>query len=136
MSVLNVKDKGSCKHDCISLGEVMFRFDPVMSELNARSLRCGIRWRIQCILGLRKCFDKHRCGNCTCRQRHWQACGRPDDARWCGCFLGCMGTHDGTGRMVAMDPLTEKALYPWALGVSDRGNTAATQHKNGYIYWE
>ena len=40
MSVLNVKKKEECFYDCISLGEIMLRFDPGEGRIkNARSFR-------------------------------------------------------------------------------------------------
>ena len=61
MSVLNVKDKGSCKYDCISLGEVMLRFDPGDVRIkNAREFKVwegGGEYNVS--RGLRKCFGQN-----------------------------------------------------------------------------
>ncbi|MCD4669194.1 MAG: sugar kinase, partial [Actinomycetia bacterium] len=59
MTVLNIKPKEACKYDCISLGEIMLRFDPGEGRIrNAREFRVwegGGEYNVS--RGLRKCFS-------------------------------------------------------------------------------
>ena len=39
MSILNIKPKEVCKFDCISLGEIMLRFDPGEGRRKSNKIR-------------------------------------------------------------------------------------------------
>ncbi|NLP14589.1 MAG: sugar kinase [Clostridium sp.] len=141
MSVLNVKDKGSCKYDCISLGEVMLRFDPGDVRIkNAREFKVwegGGEYNVS--RGLRKCFGQNTAVVTALADND---IGRlVEDLMMQGgvdVSLVKWVPYDGIGRMVRNGfNFTEKGFgIRGALGVSDRGNTAASQLKKGDIDWE
>lgn len=141
MKVLEVKSKESCRYDCISLGEVMLRFDPGEGRIrNAREFKVwegGGEYNVS--RGLRKCFGM--------RAAVVTAFTDNDIGRLVEDFImqGGVDTslikwvpYDGIGRNVRVGlNFTERGFgIRGALGVSDRGNTAASQLKKGDIDWE
>lgn len=141
MSIMEIKSKGSCKYDCISLGEVMLRFDPGVGRIkNAREFKVwegGGEYNVS--RGLRKCFGMD-CAVVT-------AFADNDIGRLVEDFImqGGVDTslikwvpYDGIGRTVRNGfNFTERGFgLRGALGVSDRANTAASQLKRGDIDWE
>jgi 2-dehydro-3-deoxygluconokinase len=141
MSLLNIKPKESCKYDCISLGEVMLRFDPGAGRIkNSREFKVwegGGEYNVS--RGLRKCFGMN-CGVVT-------SIADNDVGRLVEDLIlqGGVDTslikwvpYDGIGRGVRNGlNFTERGYgIRGALGVSDRGNTAASQLKVGDIDWD
>ncbi len=139
--LLNLKDKKDCTFDMIALGEVMLRLDPGdMRVKNARSFRVwegGGEYNVA--RGLRRCFSM-KTGVVT-------AFADNEIGRLCEDFIlqGGVDTsmikwvpYDGIGRKVRNGlNFTERGFgIRGAVGVSDRGNTAASQLKKGDIDWE
>ncbi|HHV28651.1 sugar kinase [Acetivibrio mesophilus] len=141
MSVLNVKQQGSCKYDCISLGEVMLRLDPGDGRIkNTREFRVwegGGEYNVS--RGLRKCFGLTTAIVTALADNE---VGRlVEDLMLQGgvdVSLVKWVPYDGIGRTVRNGlNFTERGFgIRGALGVSDRGNTAASQLKKGDIDWE
>ena len=141
MGLLNVKRKEECKYDCISLGEVMLRFDPGEGRIrNAREFKVwegGGEYNVS--RGLRKCFGMNTAVV--------TALADNDIGRLVEDFIMQGGLdvslirwipYDGIGRAVRNGMnFTERGYgIRGALGVSDRGNTAASQLKKGDIDWD
>lgn len=141
MSILNVKPKSECMYDCISLGEIMLRFDPGEGRIrNARSFKVwegGGEYNVT--RGLKKCF---RMDTAVVT-----AFADNDVGRLIEDFImqGGVDTrlikwvpYDGIGRTVRNGlNFTERGFgVRGALGVSDRANTAALALKKGDIDWE
>lgn len=141
MSVVDVKSKESCRYDCVSLGEVMLRFDP--GDVRIRTAREFKVWEgggeYNVTRGLRKCFGMNTAVV--------TAFADNDIGRLVEDFImqGGVDTsliqwvpYDGIGRMVRNGfNFTERGFgVRGALGVSDRGLTAASQLKKGDIDWE
>ncbi len=141
MDSLNIKAKESCKYDCISLGEIMLRFDPGEGRIRtAREFRVwegGGEYNVA--RGLRKCFGL--------RTAVVTALADNEIGRLIEDFImqGGVDTslikwvpYDGIGRTVRNGlNFTERGFgIRGALGVSDRANTAASQLKKGDIDWE
>ena len=141
MSVLNIKKKKECKYDCISLGEVMLRFDPGEGRIkNARHFRVwegGGEYNVT--RGLKKCFGMDAAVV--------TAFADNDVGRLLEDFIMQGGVdvslikwvpYDGIGRSARNGlNFTERGFgIRGALGVSDRANTAASQLKEGDIDWE
>jgi len=141
MSIINIKPKDSCKYDCISLGEVMLRLDPGDGRIkNAREFKVwegGGEYNVS--RGLRKCFGMN--------VAVVTAFADNEVGRLVEDFImqGGVDTslikwvpYDGIGRTVRNGlNFTERGFgVRGALGVSDRGNTAASQLKKGDIDWE
>jgi len=141
MAILEIKPKESCRYDLISLGEVMLRLDPGEGRIHtARQFRVwegGGEYNVA--RGLRRCFGM-RTAIVTALADN--AVGRLIE----DCILqGGVDTsflrwvaHDGVGRSVRNGlNFTERGFgIRGALGVSDRGHTAASQMKKGDIGWE
>ena len=138
---LKVKAKDQCKYDCISLGEVMLRFDPGEGRIrNAREFKVwegGGEYNVS--RGLRKCFGMSAAVV--------TALADNDIGRLVEDFILQGGVdvsliqwvpYDGLGRTVRNGfNFTERGFgIRGALGVSDRGNTAASQLKKGDVDWE
>jgi 2-dehydro-3-deoxygluconokinase len=141
MSALNVKKLEDCKYACVSLGEVMLRLDPGEGRINsARHFRAwegGGEYNVT--RGLRKCF---RLPTAVVTAFADNAVGRlvedfimqggvaTDHIQWM--------PYDGIGRTVRNGlNFTERGFgIRGALGVSDRGITAASQMKKGEVDWE
>jgi len=138
---LAIKPADACAFDEVSLGEVMLRLDP--GETRIRCARTFSAWEgggeYNVARGLRKCF----------RQRTAIVTAFPENdvgrlvedfilqggvdtsfIRWTG-FDGI-----GRGSRVGLN-FTERGFgVRGALGISDRGHTAASQLKPGDIDWE
>lgn len=138
---LNVKSASDCTYDCISLGEVMLRLDP--GEGRVRTTRHFQAWEgggeYNVARGLRRCFGL--------RTAVVTALADNDVGRLIEDFIlqGGVDTqfiqwrdYDGIGREVRNGlNFTERGFgIRGALGVPDRGNTAASQLKPGDIDWE
>lgn len=141
MDVLKVKPKKECKYDCISLGEVMLRFDPGEGRIkNARQFKVwegGGEYNVS--RGLKKCFGMDVAVA--------TAFADNEVGRLIEDFImqGGVDTslikwipYDGIGRNVRNGfNFTERGFgLRGALGVSDRANTAASQLKKGDIDWD
>lgn len=139
--LLKLRDKKDCAFDMIALGEVMLRLDPGdMRVKNARSFRVwegGGEYNVA--RGLRRCFGI-KTGVVT-------AFADNEIGRLAEDFIlqGGVDTsfikwvpYDGIGRKVRNGlNFTERGFgIRGAVGVSDRGNTAASQLKKGDIDWE
>ena len=135
---INIKSKTDCKYDLISMGEVMLRLDP--GEGRIRTARKFNAWEgggeYNVARGLRKCFGMST-GVIT-------AFTDNDVGRLIEDFImqGGVDTSlikwvpfDGSGRKVRNGlNFTERGFgVRGALGVSDRGHTAASQLKPGDI---
>ena len=136
MALLDIKPQQAAKYDCLSLGEVMLRFDP--GEGRVRNARSFTVWEgggeYNVTRGLRKCFGM-TCGVLT-------AFADNDVGRLVEDFILQGGVdvslikwvpYDGIGRSVRNGlNFTERGFgIRGALGVSDRANTAASQLKVG-----
>ncbi|MDR1173049.1 MAG: sugar kinase [Bacteroidales bacterium] len=141
MDILQIKPKSECRYDEISLGEVMLRLDPGAGRI--RTARNFDAWEgggeYNVARGLRKCFGMNTAivtafadnelghlvedfimqGGVDTRFIKWT-------------------DYDGVGRTVRNGiNFTERGFgIRGAKGVSDRGNTAASQLKEGDIDWE
>ncbi len=139
--LLKLRNKEDCAFDMISLGEIMLRLDPGdMRVKNARSFRVwegGGEYNVA--RGLRRCFGM-KTGVVT-------AFADNEIGRLCEDFIlqGGVDTsmikwvpYDGIGRRVRNGlNFTERGFgIRGAVGVSDRGNTAASQLKKGDIDWD
>jgi len=139
--LLKLRDKKDCAFDMIALGEVMLRLVHVSKRLkNARSFRVwegGGEYNVA--RGLRRCFGM-KTGVVT-------AFADNEIGRLAEDFIlqGGVDTsfikwvpYDGIGRKVRNGlNFTERGFgIRGAVGVSDRGNTAASQLKKGDIDWE
>lgn len=138
---LELRKKEDCTFDMISLGEIMLRLDPGDARIRtARSFRVwegGGEYNVA--RGLRKCFGL--------KTAVVTALADNEVGRLVEDFMlqGGVDTslikwvkYDGIGRTVRNGlNFTERGYgIRGALGVSDRGNTAASQLKEGDIDWE
>jgi len=138
---MNVKPAGSCKYDLLALGEIMLRLDP--GEGRVRSAREFKVWEgggeYNVARGLRRCFG-FKTAVCT-------AFADNDVGRLIEDFIlqGGVDTEfvrwvpfDGVGRVVRNGlNFTERGFgVRGAVGISDRGNTAASQLKPGDFDWD
>jgi 2-dehydro-3-deoxygluconokinase len=141
MSILEIKPEGACKYDLIALGEVMLRLDP--GEGRVRTAREFKVWEgggeYNVARGLRRCFGL-RTAICT-------AFADNDVGRLLeDCILhGGVATDliqwrpfDGVGRAVRNGlNFTERGFgVRGAVGISDRGHSAASQLKPGDFDWD
>jgi len=138
---LTLKPASSCHYDQISLGEVMLRLDP--GETRVRTARHFTAWEgggeYNTSRGLRKCFNL-RTAVCTAFVDNevghliedfiMQGGVATDFIRW--------REDDGIGRTVRNGlNFTERGFgIRGAVGVPDRGNTAASQLKPGDFDWD
>lgn len=141
MSKMNIKAPGSCRFDEISLGEIMLRLDP--GDMRIRNTRSFSVWEgggeYNVARGLRKCFGL--------KTAVVTAFPENDIGRLVEDFVmqGGVDTslirwvpYDGTGvaSRVGLN-FTERGFgVRGALGVSDRGHSAASQIKPGDVDWE
>ena len=138
---LPIKPTDSCGFDCVSLGEVMLRLDP--GEGRIRTARHFQAWEgggeYNVARGLRKCFQQ--------RTALVSAFVDNEVGRLIEDFIFQGGVNtdfvqwrddDGIGRSVRNGlNFTERGFgIRGAVGVPDRGNTAASQLKPGDIDWE
>lgn len=138
---LQIKKREDCTFDMISLGEIMLRLDPGDGRIkNSRSFKVwegGGEYNVA--RGLRRCFGL--------KTAAVTALADNEIGRLVEDFMlqGGVDTslikwvkYDGIGRNVRNGlNFTERGFgIRGAVGVSDRGNTAASQLKNGDIDWE
>ena len=141
MSILNVKPAGTCRWDMIALGEIMLRLDPGESRVRvAREFKVwegGGEYNVA--RGLRRCFGM-KTAVCT-------AFADNDVGRLLEDFVlqGGVATDfvlwkafDGVGRVTRNGlNFTERGYgMRGAVGIPDRGNTAASQLKPGDFNWD
>src|SRR5438094_5408795 len=141
MAFLNVKPPGSCKYDLIALGEIMLRLDPGDSRV-----RCARQFQVwegggeyNVARGLRRCFGLK---TAVCTAFADNDVGRLIE----DCILqGGVDTefikwlpYDGVGRTVRNGlNFTERGFGArGAVGISDRGHSAASQLKPGDFDWD
>ena len=139
-SILSIRSASDCRWDCVSLGEIMLRFDPGFGRVrNARSFQVwegGGEYNVA--RALRKAFGL----------RSSVVTALPvNDLGWLVEDFICQGgvdtsniiwrVHDGIGRNTRVGlNFTEKGFgVRAALGCSDRANSAASQIKPGEINW-
>ncbi|MCC5788487.1 MAG: sugar kinase [Opitutales bacterium] len=141
MAKLQIKSAAETKYDCLSLGEIMLRLDP--GEGRVRTARSFQAWEgggeYNVARGLRRCFGL-RTGVVTAFAENevghliedFILQGGVDTSliRWV--------PYDGVGRTVRNGlNFTERGFgVRGAVGVPDRGMTAASQLKPGDIDWE
>jgi 2-dehydro-3-deoxygluconokinase len=140
MPTLNLKPAGSAKYELIALGEIMLRFDPGKGRVRtAREFKVwegGGEYNVA--RGLRRCFGL-KTAVCT-------AFADNEVGRLLEDFVlqGGVDTefirwipYDGVGRTVRNGlNFTERGFgVRGAVGVSDRGHTAASQLKPGDFDW-
>lgn len=138
---IQLRDKSSCKYDQISLGEIMLRLDP--GESRIRTARHFTVWEgggeYNTSRGLRKCF---RLKTATCTALVDNEVGHLIED-----FImqGGVDTDfilwrpdDGIGRSIRNGlNFTERGYgIRGAVGVPDRGNSAASQLKPGDFDWD
>ena len=141
MAKLEVKPAGSCAYDLLALGEIMLRLDP--GEGRVRTAREFKVWEgggeYNVARGLRRCFGM--------RTAVATAFADNDVGRLLEDFILQGGvdtsfikwaTFDGIGRDVRNGlNFTERGFgVRGALGIPDRGHTAASQLKPGDFDWE
>ena len=141
MAILEIKPAASCQYDQLSLGEIMLRLDP--GEGRIRTAREFKAWEgggeYNVARGLRRCFGL--------RTAVVTAFADNDIGRLIEDFIlqGGVDTsfvkwvpYDGVGRKVRNGlNFTERGFgIRGAVGIPDRGNTAASQLKPGDIDWE
>jgi len=141
VGLLDVRPAGQCRWDLVALGEVMLRFDP--GEERVRTARSFRVWEgggeYNVARGLRRCFGL--------RTAVVTAFADNDVGRLLEDFVlqGGVDTslirwvpYDGVGRTVRNGlNFTERGFgVRGALGVSDRGLTAASQLRPGDVDWE
>ncbi|MGH8048345.1 MAG: PfkB family carbohydrate kinase [Chthoniobacterales bacterium] len=138
---MTLRPPADCAFDCIALGEIMLRLDPGDGRVStARSFDVwegGGEYNVA--RGLRKCFG-HRTAVCTAfvdnpvgrllESLVMQGGVDTEFIRW--------REDDGVGRTVRNGlNFTERGFgVRGAVGVSDRGNSAAAQLKPGDFDWE
>jgi 2-dehydro-3-deoxygluconokinase len=141
MPTLNIKLDGSCRYDLIALGEIMLRLDP--GEGRVRTAREFRVWEgggeYNVARGLRRCFGlKTAVGT---------AFADNDIGRLLEDFIlqGGVATefikwvpYDGVGRTVRNGlNFTERGFgVRGAVGIPDRGHSAASQLKPGDFDWD
>src|SRR5579883_34615 len=140
MAILEIKTPDSCRYDLVALGEVMLRLDP--GEGRVRTTRRFNAWEgggeYNVARGLRRCFGL-RTAICT-------AFAENDIGRLVEDLIlqGGVDTqfvlwrpYDGVGRDVRNGlNFTERGFgLRGALGIPDRGHTAASQLKPGDFDW-
>ncbi|MDB5106015.1 MAG: kinase, pfkB family protein [Fibrobacteres bacterium] len=141
MSLLTVKAKDQCRFDQVSLGEIMLRLDP--GDVRIKTARSFNAWEgggeYNVARGLRRCFGM--------RTAVVTAFADNEVGRLIEDFIlqGGVDTsflkwvpYDGLGRKTRNGlNFTERGFgVRGAVGVSDRGHTAASQLKKGDIDWE
>lgn len=141
MATLDIKPAGSCKYDLLSLGEIMLRLDP--GEGRIRTTRTFSVWEgggeYNVARGLRRCFGL--------KTAVATAFADNDVGRLLEDFVlqGGVDTEfvkwtpfDGVGRVTRNGlNFTERGFgVRGAVGIPDRGNTAASQLKPGDFDWD
>lgn len=141
MSALNIKPAGSCAYDMLALGEIMLRLDP--GEGRIRTTRQFKVWEgggeYNVARGLRRCFGMK---TAVCTAFADNDVGRlledcvlqggvdPQFIKW--------AKFDGIGREVRNGlNFTERGFgVRGAVGIADRGHSAASQLKPGDFDWD
>jgi 2-dehydro-3-deoxygluconokinase len=141
VSALAIRSANDCRYDLVALGEVMLRLDP--GEQRVRTAREFRVWEgggeYNVARGLRRCFGM--------RTAIVTALADNDIGRLLEDFMlqGGVDTslvrwvpYDGSGRTVRNGlNFTERGFgIRGARGVSDRGNTAASQLAAGQVDWD
>ncbi|NLG01048.1 MAG: sugar kinase [Lentisphaerae bacterium] len=141
MSTLNIKAAGSCRFDEVSLGEIMLRLDP--GDMRIKNTRSFTVWEgggeYNVARGLRKCFGLQTAVVTALPENDigrlvedcvLQGGVDPSLIKWV--------PFDGIGAATRVGlNFTERGFgVRGALGVSDRGHSAASQLKPGDIDWE
>ncbi len=141
MADLQIKSAGACRFDIMALGEIMLRLDP--GEGRVRTAREFKVWEgggeYNVARGLRRCFGL-RAAVCT-------AFANNDVGRLLEDFILQGGVsaefikwapYDGVGRTVRNGlNFTERGFgVRGAVGIPDRGHTAASQLKPGDFDWD
>ena len=141
MSTLTIRDAESCRYDLVALGEVMLRLDP--GEGRVRTARQFQAWEgggdYNVARGLRRCFGL--------RTAIVTALADNEIGRLIEDLMLQGGVDTSLVRWVPYDGVgwtvrnglnfTERGFgVRGALGVSDRGNSAASQLTAGQIDWE
>lgn len=138
---LDIKPQESCKFDILALGEIMLRLDP--GEGRVRTARSFQAWEgggeYNVARGLRKCF-KMRAAVVTAFAENEIGTLLEDFIMQGGVdtrFIKWV-PYDGIGRTVRNGlNFTERGFgVRGAVGVPDRGNTAASQIKTGDVDWD
>lgn len=141
MQLLTLKDKETCRYDILSLGEVMLRLDP--GEGRIRTARRFQAWEgggeYNVARGLRRCFGQ-RAAVVTALARNEVGMLIEDLMLQGGLDTSLIHwtDYDGIGRTVRNGlNFTERGFgIRGAVGVSDRGNTAVSQLREGDIDWD
>ena len=139
--MIQLRDKESCRYDCLSLGEIMLRLDP--AEGRIRGARRFDVWagggEYNVTYGLTHCFGL-RGGVVTALADNEVGHLIEDFVRQGGVDASLIQwkPFDGIGRTVRNGlNFTERGFgVRGALGVSDRGNTAISQLKPGEVDWD
>lgn len=141
MAILNIKSSDACRFDMMALGEIMLRLDP--GEGRVRTAREFKAWEgggeYNVARGLRRCFGL--------RTTVATAFADNEVGRLIEDFIlqgGVDASHvlwrpyDGVGRGIRNGlNFTERGFgIRGAVGVPDRGNTAASQLKPGDFDWD
>lgn len=141
MSCFNIKPKTSCKYDCVAMGEVMLRLDPGDSRIrNTRSFQI---WEgggeYNTARGLSKCF---RMNTAILTSLVDNEVGKLVEDMICqggvdSSFIKWV-EFDGIGREArnGLNFVERGFGIRGALGVSDRGNTAASKLQPGDFNWD
>lgn len=138
---LEIKPAGSCKYDLVALGEIMLRLDP--GEGRVRSARHFHAWEgggeYNVARGLRRCFGL-KTAVCTAFADNEVGRLLEDFVLQGGVEMEFVQwrPYDGVGRSVRNGlNFTERGFgIRGALGVSDRGHTAASQLAPGDFDWD
>jgi 2-dehydro-3-deoxygluconokinase len=141
VAVLKLRAKRDCRYDQVSLGEVMLRLDP--GDVRVRTARSFVAWEgggeYNVARGLRRCFGLRTAVVTALADNE---VGRLiEDLMMQGgvdTSLVKWVPYDGIGRAVRNGlNFTERGFgVRGALGMSDRGHTAASQLRPGDIDWE
>ena len=141
MAVLDLKSADQCRFDMVALGEILLRLDP--GEGRVRTARQFNAWEgggeYNVARGLRRCFGLKTAVVTAFAENEvgrlvedfiLQGGVNVDYIQW--------RDYDGIGRTVRNGlNFTERGFgLRGAKGVSDRGNTAASQLKKGDIDWQ
>src|SRR5210317_1546660 len=139
--ILRVKKAKECRYDILSLGEVMLRLDP--GEGRIRTARRFQAWEgggeYNVARGLRRCFGQ-RAAVVTAFAKNEVGLLMEDFILQGGVDTALIkwAEYDGIGRTVRNGlNFTERGFgIRGAVGVPDRGNTAASQIKAGDVDWD
>lgn len=141
MSGLTIKSSDECRYDEVSLGEVMLRLDPgegrIRTARNFRVWEGGGEYNVA--RGLRRAFGQRTAIVTALADNE---VGRLVEDLMLGggvdTSLVTWADYDGVGRQVRNGlNFTERGFgVRGAVGVSDRGHTAASQLRTGDIDWD